>query len=130
MNPIASAARTAFVLWMLAIPAAAATFHNGLLEKGSDPSSLDRQYQVYTPDGVATDGTAPLVAVLHGCDQTEQDMIDGTGFTDLSDQNGFVVVYPFVTSVDPLEVGGHNCWRFWFPSERTQDSARLAISGG
>ncbi len=110
---------------LASVAAHAGTFHTETLAKGDAPSSLDRTYQVYVPAGIANDGSAPLVTVLHGCKQTEGDMIRDTGFTDLADRNGFVLAFPFVTSVDPLEPGDTNCWRFWYPNERTQGSGEV-----
>ena len=36
--------------------------------------------------------------VLHGCNQTEINMINETRFKDLAERDNFIVVYPFITS--------------------------------
>ena len=79
------------------------------------PGSRERRYRVFVP--TAYDGRAPvaMVMVLHGCRQTEQDMVDQTHFKALAEREGFIVVYPFVTSYDGAR--STNCWGFWFNSE-------------
>jgi poly(hydroxyalkanoate) depolymerase family esterase len=52
-----------------------------------------------------------MVMVLHGCNQTEQDMVDDTHFKELAEQHAFIVVYPFITSYDGPR--NTNCWGFW-----------------
>ena len=53
-----------------------------------------------------------MVIVLHGCSQTNENMINETAFTDLAERDGFIVVFPFITSYDGLR--NQNCWGFWF----------------
>lgn len=74
--------------------------------------SKDRQYQVYVPDKYTGSKPVPMVMVLHGCNQTQQNMIEETGFKDLAERDNFIAVYPFVTSYDELR--NQNCWGFWF----------------
>ena len=40
-------------------------------------------------------------------------MIAQTGFATLAERDGFIVVYPFITSYDGMR--SPNCWGFWFP---------------
>ncbi len=103
--------------------ASAGDFHQRLMRAGSHSDSRDREFQVYSPEDVATDGSAPLITVLHGCRQTEENMIVETRFTELADQHGFVVVFPFVTSYDEFRF--ENCWGFWFPVHRTEGSGEV-----
>lgn len=74
--------------------------------------SQTRQYQVFVPDGYTGDAAVPMVMVLHGCNQTEQNMIDETGFTALAERDNFIAVFPFITRYDGLRQT--NCWGFWF----------------
>ena len=53
----------------------------------------------------------PLVMVLHGCRQTEVNMINETRFKDLAERDNFIVVYPFITSYDGMRET--NCWGFF-----------------
>jgi poly(hydroxyalkanoate) depolymerase family esterase len=52
-----------------------------------------------------------MVMVLHGCRQTELNMINETRFKDLAERDNFIVVYPFITSYDGLR--DTNCWGFF-----------------
>lgn len=78
------------------------------------PGSRDRQYQVYIPDSYTGDEPVPMVMVLHGCKQTQANMVQETRFTELADTQGFIVVYPFITSYPSAESRNLNCWGFWF----------------
>jgi len=62
--------------------------------------SRDRQYQVFVPSSYTGQDPVPLVMVLHGCRQTEVNMINETRFRDLAERDNFIVVYPFITSYD------------------------------
>jgi poly(hydroxyalkanoate) depolymerase family esterase len=57
---------------------------------GSNPGNL--RMHVYVPDGV---GPSPaLVVALHGCTQTADSYDQGTGWSDLADRLGFILVFP------------------------------------
>jgi poly(hydroxyalkanoate) depolymerase family esterase len=73
--------------------------------------SRDRQYQVFVPTSYTGQDPVPLVMVLHGCRQTEVNMINETRFKDLAERDNFIVVYPFITSYDGLR--DTNCWGFF-----------------
>jgi hypothetical protein len=73
--------------------------------KKTYPDSRERQYQVYIPDTVTGSDPVPMVMVLHGCRQTERNMIDETGFKELADRENFIVVYPFPKRTETPTVG-------------------------
>lgn len=81
---------------------------------GQYPGSRDRQYKVYRPDALA--GPAPLVMALHGCQQTEADVLQDWGLTVAADRYRFILVTPFITSYDGMR--NQNCWGFWFDQHR------------
>lgn len=128
MKPAIAAAAAAFVGLCLLGPAdaVAGTLHDRTLQASADPESRERRFKVYVPDGLPSDGSAPLVIVLHGCRQTEANMVAETRFTELADANGFAVAFPFVTSIAPDEFRIENCWGFWFPEHRTEGSGEVA----
>ena len=70
------------------VPAVAASgqnisfVHDGLL----------RQYRIHIPDALPKN--APLVLVLHGYGGNNNDMMNNYGWTELSDEEGFVVAFP------------------------------------
>jgi poly(3-hydroxybutyrate) depolymerase len=63
--------------------AAAGTFFNRSLPQGPEPGSRERAYQVFVPDRLG-EAAAPVVVVLHGCLQSEQNMIRETRFAELA----------------------------------------------
>lgn len=77
------------------------------------PGSVDRKYRVYEPSGLG--GSVPMVMVLHGCQQTEANIINSSdewGMRAAADKYGFILVAPFITSYDGAR--NTNCWGFWF----------------
>jgi poly(hydroxyalkanoate) depolymerase family esterase len=80
----------------------------------SYPGSRDRQVKVYVPNGLVA--PAPMVMVLHGCQQTNDDVLRDWGMTAAADRYGFILVAPFITSYDGLR--NTNCWGFWFDAHR------------
>jgi poly(hydroxyalkanoate) depolymerase family esterase len=100
--------------------ATAATLIERTLPAANQPGSLTRDYTVALPDGLETDAPVPVVMVLHGCLQTQRDMVNDTRFVELADREGFVAVFPFLTSSAPLERRNRNCWGFWFDQHQTE----------
>jgi poly(hydroxyalkanoate) depolymerase family esterase len=102
MSPILRLLLT-FVLCLLFNGAGhAGELRQKLFAAKSYPGSRDRQYQVFVPSSYTGQDAVPLVMVLHGCRQTEANMINETRFKDLAERDNFIVVYPFITSYDGL----------------------------
>ncbi len=55
---------------------------------------LRRSYRVHVPLGYDGDRSLPLVVVLHGAFSTAREMEKHSGFSELADRSGFLVVYP------------------------------------
>lgn len=53
--------------------------------------------------------------VLHGCHQTHLDIARVTNFDALAEKEGFIAVYPFVSSYNDLRA--KNCWGWWLPKQ-------------
>lgn len=53
-----------------------------------------RSYLVHVPPAHATQYPLPLVVAIHGAFETAKYMEERSGFSDLADKKGFVVVYP------------------------------------
>jgi poly(3-hydroxybutyrate) depolymerase len=90
----------------------------GTLVSRTLPAGPERTYQVFVPDRLSDQTAAPVVTVLHGCLQNEQNMIDETRFTELAEREGFIVVFPFVTSYPFLPARTQNCWGFFIEQQR------------
>ncbi|MBE3637093.1 extracellular catalytic domain type 1 short-chain-length polyhydroxyalkanoate depolymerase [Mangrovicoccus algicola] len=107
-----------------ALPGTAGTLVRDTLPAAAHPESRDRDYALYLPDGLPADGSAALVTVLHGCKQTQDDMLEQTGFRALADVEGFAVLYPFITSYDGRR--SENCWGFWIDHHRHEGAGEPA----
>jgi poly(hydroxyalkanoate) depolymerase family esterase len=75
------------------------------------PGSRNRLYLVHLPPAYDARRPLPLVMVLHGCRQHNDDIRHITNFDAVADREGFIVVYPFVTSYVGLRT--RNCWGWW-----------------
>ncbi len=111
MSPILRQLLTIAICWLLSGAASAGELRQKLFMAKSYSGSRDRQYQVFVPTTYTGQDAVPLVMVLHGCRQTEVNMINETRFKDLAERDNFIVVYPFITSYDGLR--DTNCWGFF-----------------
>lgn len=102
--------------WASAWPAWAGTTSAFTLSPQSYQGSRERQYKVYVPDGLT--GPAPMVMVLHGCQQTHDDVLRDWGLVAAADRYRFILVAPFITSYDGVR--SPNCWGFWLDQHRHQ----------
>ena len=77
----------------------------------SHPGSRMRRYTVHVPPSYTWRRSAPLVMVLHGCQQSDEQIQEISNFDAIADRAGFIVVYPFVTSYTGMRL--KNCWGWW-----------------
>jgi poly(hydroxyalkanoate) depolymerase family esterase len=77
-----------------------------------DGPTGSRSFGLYTPPGLPPGVAVPLVVVLHGCNQSAQDVALGTGVNALADRAGFVAVYPEQSTQD----NARRCWN-WFDQD-------------
>src|SRR6185295_5408523 len=81
---------------------------------GSNPGKL--RMHVYVPAGI---GPSPqLVVALHGCTQTAHAYDQGTGWSDLADRLGFILVFPEQQPANNPK----NCFSWFLPGDTTRDS--------
>jgi polyhydroxybutyrate depolymerase len=72
-----------------------------------------RSYYLYTPASYRADQPTPLLLVLHGYLGNDRLMMNMTGFNELAEKEGFLVVYPNAL---------HARWRAYSaPSDRTDE---------
>jgi poly(hydroxyalkanoate) depolymerase family esterase len=111
---------TGILLGLLTLGAAAeaGSLVSRTLPQGPNPGSRERAYQVFVPDDPDGAGALPVVMVLHGCLQNERNMIRETGFTELAEREGFIVVFPFITSHPLFPLRASNCWGFFVEQHR------------
>lgn len=96
---------------LLVQPGLQGTVLDRVAAKGRHPASSQRLYRLYIPASCQTGKPAPLVMVLHGCLQTHLEIQSISGFDALAEQQGFMVVYPFVTGYSDIRI--RNCWGWW-----------------
>jgi poly(3-hydroxybutyrate) depolymerase len=108
---------------LFAAAASAERLERRLLTAKSYSGSRDRQYQVFVPTAYDGQTTVPMVMVLHGCRQTETNMINETRFREVAERDGFIVVYPFITSFDGLR--NPNCWGFFLDQHIHQGAGEV-----
>lgn len=77
---------------------------------------------MYTPAGLHPGKAAPLIVVLHGCNQSAQDAALGTGVNALADRMGFVAVYPEQSAHD----NPRHCWNWFDPRHQVRGSGEPA----
>lgn len=92
-------------------------------KKTAQSGSKDRQYTVHLPTGYSGSTAYPLVMVLHGCKQTNKVIQHDTDFDRIADNEGFIVIYPFITTYDGMR--NENCWGFWFDNEIHRDAGEV-----
>jgi poly(hydroxyalkanoate) depolymerase family esterase len=81
---------------------------------GNNPGNL--RMHVYVPDGV---GPSPaLVVALHGCTQTADAFDQGTGWSDLADRLGFILVFPEQQPANNPK----NCFSWFLPADTARGS--------
>lgn len=120
-GPVMSALLLSATLMAPALPASAGQTYSYTLPQQSYNQSRARDYKVYVPDNLAT--PAPMVMALHGCKQTNNDVLNDWGLTAAADNYGFILVAPFITSYDGLR--NENCWGFWFDHHRHQGAGEV-----
>ncbi|MFB9264636.1 PHB depolymerase family esterase [Bradyrhizobium erythrophlei] len=111
MSPTLRPLLTIALCSLLGSAACAGELRQKLFNAKSYSGSRDRQYQVFVPSGYTGEASVPMVMVLHGCRQTELNMISETRFKELAERDNFIVVYPFITSYDGFR--DTNCWGFF-----------------
>jgi poly(hydroxyalkanoate) depolymerase family esterase len=81
---------------------------------GSNPGALSAK--VHVPDLMV--GKPPLVVVLHGCTQTAEAYDQGSGWSKLADEQGFIVLFPEQTRAN----NGNMCFNWFAPEDSRRGS--------
>ncbi|RWQ71467.1 MAG: PHB depolymerase family esterase [Mesorhizobium sp.] len=90
-----------------------------LVDFGSNPGAL--RAGIYVPDDLPE--AAPLVVVLHGCTQTAAGYDDGSGWSQLADQEGFALLFP-----EQQRANNPNLCFNWFVPGDTKRNGGEALS--
>ncbi|HEY7309470.1 MAG TPA: PHB depolymerase family esterase, partial [Gemmataceae bacterium] len=81
---------------------------------GSNPGNL--RMHAYVPNSVGP--SPPLVVALHGCTQTADSYDRGTGWSDLADRLGFILIFPEQQPANNPK----NCFSWFLPDDTARDS--------
>jgi len=87
-----SALLASAALMIPALPAVAGQTDSYTLPQQSYNQSRARNYKVYVPSNVQS--PAPMVMALHGCKQTNNDVLNDWGLKAAADEYGFILVAP------------------------------------
>ena len=105
-------ASTLFAL--LGAAASAGTTKSSPFPQQPYEGSQQRRVKVYVP--AALNVAAPMVMALHGCRQTNADVLADWGLKAAADRFGFILVAPFITTWDGQRT--ENCWGYWLDGHR------------
>lgn len=94
-----------------AAPVSAQTGTGGTYDESMSVGGRDRTYRVHVPSIAPPAEGSPMLIVLHGGGGNGKQVERSTGFSQLADREGFVVVYPDGSGRLPrrLSWNAHNC---------------------
>lgn len=99
-----------------------------------------RDYILFMPASAGEN--APLLVFLHGCTQSAEDALLGSGFNELASEMGFVIAYPDQKNPNDLPPGeewldahlndgnGADCWSSGQPGSIVRDSGEAGTIAG
>jgi poly(hydroxyalkanoate) depolymerase family esterase len=73
------------------------------------------RYRLFIPEADAPVSAKPLLVVLHGCEQSAEDIARVGRFDALAASRGFVALYP---ETHPSLTNPYGCWRWWAPENQ------------
>jgi len=85
-----------------------------------------REYQVWVPAGYDDTQPLPVLLVLHGCVTGPNLMGEASGFNDVADTEGFLVVYPRQN----VTANPARCWNWQLPINQARGSGEASILAG
>src|SRR4051794_5672399 len=83
-------------------------------------------YLLYTPKAYKPRRAAPLLVMVHGCQTTAEQEMRVTGYNQLAEREGVVVLYPDVDAIGRQLPGPLNqCWKFFDPTAYFRDNSDM-----
>jgi poly(hydroxyalkanoate) depolymerase family esterase len=89
-------------------------------------SSGTLAYELYVPSTYKAGTPMPLVVALHGCTETADVMRQLTGWDQLAEQKGFIVLFPQQSSSN----NSFECWNFFQSADMSRGSGEPAVIAG
>lgn len=84
-----------------------------------------RNYHVYIPSNLPNNRKAPVVVMLHGCDQTPFEFANGTRIEKWADKEKFIALFPEQNLVN----NPFKCWNWIVPLNNSRVGEPLDIIG-
>lgn len=106
------------LLWSMVLLTSWSHSMEEITDFGPNPGRLNMFLHV--PSGLS--GPAPMVVALHGCSQSAQELADITGWNELADRYGFVVLYPEQRSFNNVS----SCFNWFLLKDIEGENGELA----
>lgn len=94
----------------------------GRFSEGHFGDHSPRRYMLYEP-AARQSQTAPLLVLLHGCQQGAEDFAAGTRMNEAADASGVVVLYP----EQPRSAHALRCWNWYALQDRSNSEGDAAL---
>ena len=88
-------------------------------------STGTRRYKLYVPSNYSG-RELPLLVMLHGCTQSPDDAAAGTGFNQLAEERGWLVLYP----AQAQAANPQKCWNWFRSGDQHRDGGESALLAG
>ncbi len=82
-----------------------------------------RDFKLWVPSTLLSDGPAPLMMVLHGCTHNAETMAEISGMNEVANANRFLLVYPEQTRRANLM----KCWNWFLAKHQARDAGEPSI---
>ena len=87
----------------------------------TDREGHEREYRLYAPSAKSAQ-PAPLVVMLHGCNEDPDIFAESTQMNRIAEREGFLVLYPR----QGLKANPTRCWNWFLPANQTRGSGEPA----
>ena len=88
-------------------------------------STGTRRYKLYVPSSYSG-RELPLLVMLHGCTQSPDDAAAGTGFNQLAEERGWLMLYP----AQAQAANRQKCWNWFRAGDQQRDGGESALLAG
>jgi len=86
-------------------------------------ASGSRNYRLWVPATYDARLPCPLVMMLHGCQQSAEDLVAFSGMNKVANRNNALVVYP----EQPAEANPMRCWNWFDPQHQSRGAGEPSI---
>lgn len=113
----------------LSTGAAAAGLPGHFIDASYSNENGTREYKLYVPStytGQAAGRAAPLLVMLHGCQQNPDDFALGTGMNLIAEEHGCLVAYP----AQSQQANPSRCWNWFNAVDQQRGQGEPALIAG